>query len=349
MHAIVHLGAPKAGSSSIQNTIRLNRKALSDQGIFCYWPSRGPAERALTERFERQRSVLPPQVQHALAKIKNPRAWSRECWDELAAQTAEQGDRVALISSEHFFNTPDPDGLLDALYGIFEDITFILYVRDPVAQFNSHTNQRIRGGARLRDLKSPLRYGYYAFSTFEKMLDRIDRNRIHVRNFDRSNLVNGDVVADLFALVEQVLGKRIDIPVTPPRANESLCAAATVWLMALNETFAPQAPRHLEQRRHLLERFRNAPELQGLPKLRLEHPDLQAILQYNARTTCAWYNETFLAGQVPLPTAGAPAHIPDETEIRAWMRDWLFGYLTPDTLGPVMRAAVPLTDAPQTT
>ncbi|WP_146195172.1 hypothetical protein [Pararhodobacter marinus] len=343
MRAIVHIGAPKAGSTAIQSNIRDNRQELSDQGFFCYWPSRGPNDRALSERFEAAKGPRPPQVQHAFEKIPDPVSWSNACWRELAEQVARSDHDFAIISSEHFFNTPDPNGLLDALSGIFDDLTLVVYLRDPVEQYNSHLNQLIRGGARFRNLKTPVAYQYYAYSHLPAMLEKIGSEKVVARNFSRKHLKNGDVADDFFDVVSSIADRPVSVSQKAARVNESLCGAATVWLMAQNESFSVQAPKHLELRRQVIRRLREDLALKDLPPLKLEDPAMAAILRWNAREACQWYNDTLLGSDSLLALETAAPDVPDYREAREQMRAWMFSYLSQDALEKVLRAAVPVT------
>ena len=343
MHGIVHIGAPKAGSSSIQRTIEANQEVLAEQGIYCFKPEIGPLGRSLSERFQRPAKVRPPVVQHQFRNIPDPKAWSLKCWSELSDQVASRTEPYALLSSEHFFNMHDPMGFLDALDEIFDDYTLILYLRDPVDHFTSHQDQQIRGGVKFSALASPVSYTHYNFTSLPEMLPRLGMQRLIARNFDRRNLVDGDVVADLASIIETIVGKKIEISVTPPRTNESLCGAATAWLLGQNEVYVGNAPRHVELRRRMIQRLRSSEALKTLPKLKLEHDGFRQILRYQAREKLEWYNRELIDGQVPFDLGSRPESPPDEHEARIWMRDWIFSYVTPEAFQSVVRAAVPLT------
>ena len=346
MHAIVHIGAPKAGSSAIQYAIGLNAEQIAAQGIYPYRPSVGPGDRALSTRFRPGQKNLPPDVRLKLKDAQNAQEWSQRCWDELAETLRRDRPELTLISSEDLFGLPSPGEFIAALRELFDEITLIAYVRDPVAQFLSQANQQIRGGVRFRDLKTPLDYRYYAWTNLEGYLDAVGRGRIVVRNIDSANLRDGDVVTDFFEQVSAIAGRGIAPERMPPRANESLCAAATVWLMSVNETFERFGKGDepiLRLRHDLIARLRRAPELAGLPMLKLTDPELAGLIRHNAREMTGWLNDTFLEGQIPLDTGTPPARMPEAAEMRARMREWMLGHLTPEALDAVLRVAMPLT------
>lgn len=345
LKALVHIGAPKAGSTSIQAAISANKASLAQVGIDCYWPSFGPMDRSLSECLEKPGRSRHTQVQQALGAGKDVKAWSEGCWKELEQQVKKSDNDTMLISSEHFFNVPKQEELLRRLDAIFDDYEIIVYLRDAVGQYTSHTDQRIRGGgAKFQDLDSPMEYEFYAYSTFDKMYKHVGADRVHARNFDRSNLLNGDAVQDFFGVISTLVGRELPELILPARSNESLCGAATVWLMTQNETYAPAAPMYLEKRRRLIRRLREDEVLKKLPKLKLDHPDLRHALEYNAREKCAWYNENLLEGQQRLPIQPTPPAPMSKEQSREMLLEWLTSYLTEEATHMVVKVATSASD-----
>lgn len=349
MRAVVHIGAPKAGSSAIQDAIRANRAALAGQGIYAYHPRRGPVARALSTRYERS-PVLPPQVRRQLGETTEARDWSEACWQDLAETVRTERPAVTLLSSEHFFNLPRVGAFMRDLREIFDEIDVILYIRDPVDQFCSVLGQQIRDGRRLEALWTPNDFVYYGYSDPRGFLDAVGQDRMTVRNFDRTNLSGGDVVSDFFEVLGRCVGRPVEAPAArPARSNEALCGAATAWLLTANETFRNGNPKDkvlLDRRAALIRRLRHDPALAGLPRLSLDDPELAQQVRARAHEACEWYNATFMDGQVPLQTARPPERPADPEETRGWLRDWLLGYLTPEALPAVLRAAAPLSETP---
>ena len=347
MHAIVHIGAPKAGSTSIQQAMRLNRTALERQGIHPYIPATGQMGRALSARFRSDRKRLLPDMRLRFESTKQMQAWSARCWEELAQEVRHERPNVTLLSSEHFVNLPHPEMFIDELRTIFSDITVIAYIRDPVAQYASQIDQWIRGGARLQHLKTPLEFRYYGQMQLGEYLGLLDRDHIVVRNFDQANLAEGDVVHDFFRQLGGILARPVALDEVPPRANESMCGAVSAWLLTVNETFDQHGTgdaNTIRLRRELFKRLRRDATLAALPRLKLTDADLVALIRHNAREKCIWFNETFLDGQPPFDIAPAPMHIPDNAELRTRMRSWILGYLTPEHLELVLAAVVPDAD-----
>jgi len=346
MHAIVHIGMPKAGSTSIQGAIWRNSDALLEQGIRTFRASTGPQDRALSTRFRPDQKKLVPIMRRWFRTMDEAQDWSQRCWEELEQMVRTERPPLTLLSSEHFFNLPWPGKFLEALRELFSEITVVAYIRDPADFYKSEIDQKIRGGVRLHDLDTPLSYVYPSATQARKYLRLLGRENMIVRNFDRKNLSGGDVVTDFFEVVGRIAGRPISVPRMPPRANESLCAAATVWLLTQNELFQRFTQGNdsetLKLRFDMIDRLRKAESLADLPRLGLTDPLFADLIRYNAREACTWYNETFFADQVPFATGTKPSPLPDDEEIRSRMREWLFGYLTPEALDQVLREVVPL-------
>lgn len=348
MHALVHIGSPKAGSTSIQRALQMNAAALEGAGVFAWLPdpSRGNFARALANRFRGDDFRLLPIERWNFASPQEAVQWSHDNWADLAAGVRARRPALTVLSSEQLFGVAPVERVLEALAEIFDRVTIMAYLRDPADHYKSALDQFIRGGMRLRDLPLPTRFKPPSARTIRGYLKALGPGQVIVRNFDRSNLVGGDVVRDFFAQIAQVHGRPVPDPVLPPRMNESLAAAATVWLLGVNETFQRFAEGDdraaLKARRVLLNRLRTAPELAALPKLALDHPLLVDLARANARETITLFNTRFSGDQHPMPEApeiGAP---PPEAEQRAHLRDWLLGQAPGAALANVLRAAMPL-------
>lgn len=348
MHAIVHIGAPKAGSSSIQSALRHHVDALAEQGVEAFRMGHTLNNaHTLAMRFMQHRKRLKPQERRKHGSLAKGHEKSQRAWEAFAEQIRARRPEFTVLSSEHFINLRNPEQLVEALRELFDDITLVAYLRDPVEQFRSRIDQEIRGGARFCDLMAPDMYRHYPNARLERYLALVGRERLVVRNFARENLVKGDVVADFLAQVGVIAGRPVSLPEPPSRRNESLCAAATAWLMTANETFRRFTDvddrETLHQRYELIRRLRLSEELRALPKLRLDDPELIAPIRRNTRDYCLWLNETFLKGQAPLTVEDPKERVLEEAVLRDRMRDWLLGHLTPEALDAVLRAAVSLT------
>ena len=338
MHVIVHIGQPKAGSTSIQMTLQGERGHLANHGVVV-----GPGSKPLSLALSRNDKIAEsPKLRHKHGTMDAARADSERHWDGLRATLADTRPPVTLLSSEHLMAVSE--AMVARLRPMFDRISVLCYVRDPVSFYASSLDQSIRGGDRFRELPLPNRGRQPIADRIRAWQAAVGAENVHVRNFDRANLVGGDVVADYFAQVSRISGQEI-APANPPRiSNESFCGAATVWLMTVNETYdrrSPAADRAtLALRQGLINRMRAAEALKALPRLKLTDPVLVAAVRRSRQADLDWLNENVLQGQLPLETAlpeGAPAEDPDPATLRARLRDWLLGYLTPEAIPLITR------------
>ena len=332
MHVIVHIGQPKAGSSAIQMALRAEGEGLRQQGVRV-----GPLQRTLSLALHGN------DVVHNVAGLRlkygsmdKARAESEEAWKRFAHRIETDRPPIVLLSSEHFLESPQ--ALLTRLRKLFEKISILCYVREPVSHYVSAIDQQIRGGDALEVIPPPGERPFRMPSRIRSYKQHIGQDELVIRNFDRANLEGGDVVLDFFEQVSRLAGREIAPQHPPKRTNESLCGAATAWMLTLNSTFRRQTadPVSVKLRQSLIAHLRAADSLKDLPRVKLTDPVLVNAIRSATAEDCRWLNETVLQGQVPLEV-GEPGPAPDPAELRARMQDWLMSYLTPEATALVAR------------
>lgn len=321
----------------MQSALKLNAAALETRGVYCWLPDPkfGNFSRALSNRFRNPKTRLRPLERRSFDSLDQAVEWSMASWDDLARQVSARKPRLTVLSSETLFGVADTDSVLDALRAIFDRVTVLVYVRDPAEFYKSTLDQSIRGGMRLANLPLPGEFAPPTRRMLQAYHERLDRQDLIVRNFDRSNLAGGDVVTDFFEQIERVAGHPVDAPLLPPRENESLPAAATVWLLSLNEAFVrfkdADDREEVKARFNLINRLRKSPVLAGLPKLKLDDPQLLALVRQNSRATIEFVNATFFADQIPLAPVPASAEVVDPAAQRLRLFEWFMSQ-APETL-----------------
>lgn len=346
MKLIVHIGSPKAGSTSIQMGLRTWSEALQAAGITYL---RGTREFAT--QYQRMKR-LPTLFATKFQSVKEAEKWSRQCWMDLEARLAEEKPAVSVMSAEQFLNLSQRPRFLDRLEKNFDEIHAVCYVRDPVSAYASNINQRIRGGARLRDLFAAweMDNGMWQAAALERWEKRIGRERLHVRAFDRSNLVEGDVVKDFLVRLSEISGLDIPMPEQSFRSNESLSGPSTAWLLMLNEAFpkdlvGKDQKKVAQIRKSTINRLREFDHASGAPGLKLGHEAIIEYVKHLTRDGCILVNERYLDGQPKLSVGEALAQEPTVTELREHMRDWIMSSLDATYLSGLARA-VTLTEDP---
>lgn len=329
MHLLLHIGPHKTGSSSIQRALRNGQQTLLESRVLYYAPDPFPAW-SLAALYATKQQRAHPMLRQKFPTDTDVTDWSRAAWDGLErAVGAAQAD-LCILSSEHFASPRETGPFLAHLRRIFSGITVLGYAREPAALYLSAMQQNIQGGQCLRDLKSPRSYKYTLRRQLEPYIEGVGPDNVILRNFARDNLRDGDVVSDFLGQVHRFAPKA-SIPNLS--VNESLPGAVIAWLLMVNETWDRAAL--TDMRRKVISRLKRSPAVAALPRLRFDEPRSVAFIQARAWDDVAWLNAGFLQGQVPLATGGVPdgkVSLPPEPRLRAAMRDWIMGYLTPEAL-----------------
>ncbi|WP_323038221.1 hypothetical protein [Gemmobacter sp.] len=149
MEVLFHIGAPKAGSTAIQEMLQLNAEPLAAQDILAWSPAQTVKDQArlLADRFlPPNRPLLPIERVHFRNRAETITR-SHDAWTDIAAQVKRLRPRLTILSSEAMMAVSHPSHVIAALSEIFERITILVYIRDPVEQYRSGIDQVIRGEA----------------------------------------------------------------------------------------------------------------------------------------------------------------------------------------------------------
>jgi hypothetical protein len=290
MTLILHIGGPKAGSTSVQAALRSSRSllrrnriafarkkrrqsrqdpdALGVHSLF-YAVHRGGRPRGDRNRFA---------TQEAYEAFRGRQAAALHHF--LAAQ-ARKG-KHAIVSDEYLYQL---DGeTIDRLARFLEaaghaDVRVILYVREPASLFLSLAQQRLKADCRLAD---PFSW-HYPYLDYLDAWERVFPGRLEVRAFDRSALAGGSVVSDFAAYVCAVLGlpaaALADLDAAGD-ANQSLSAEAMALLWTYQHTFhARDAGRFTPDGRRLTAALLLVGQRLGLEPPRLRQPIRDLIVQ----------------------------------------------------------------------
>ncbi len=237
MRTIFHIGLPKTGTTTLQNSLHGARGALAAQGIL--YPT--------LERFGHLNqhplilSVLPPEKLPRQFRFKG--AGSRDRLADAAVRSVAEeiagaGARQLLLSSEYFSREFTGEELarmrtLLARFGVTE-LTFSVYVRRPSAHYLSLLTQSLRHSATLAP---PAPFGVRA--RIGALRGAFPTARIVPAVFGREVLAGGDIVADFVTRFLGPLGvSPVEVPALP-EANVSVSGESTEILMAFRRDAFP--------------------------------------------------------------------------------------------------------------
>lgn len=228
--AIVHIGAHKTGSTSIQASLRRSQEALLAQGIR-YFIDYDRKVQLLSLGLRRR--ALPP-LKADYPSVAAAEAASRETLKNLARTVRRQREPFTVLSEEALLRIKVPHELARLLHRIFDRVFIVAYVRDPVSRFPSSIDQWVREG---RSTEKCVARPFLVAPVFHKLIryeEAFGASSLIVRNFDRANRHGGSPCSD-FA---HVLSRIVDAPVAITDAgtvNDSLPASVTHSLLQEND------------------------------------------------------------------------------------------------------------------
>lgn len=242
MKAIVHIGAPKTGSSTIQEFLFRNTAALAERGFRFHRNVEGRGSQyeyplAALASIGRLLPGREEQTRYSSTDLAAHQATGAAVVAELAANRARWQEPVALFSSEHIFpwlRSVEEMQALDALFRKdFSEVRYILYIRNQEDLIVSEYSEILKRGSNLR-LQGLIdqRMNSLDHEPRTRMwVQAVGRQNFDLRLMDPTYLKDGDLLAD-YALACGFDLQGLEIP---PRINESLTAPAAEALRMLNE------------------------------------------------------------------------------------------------------------------
>jgi hypothetical protein len=197
MELILHLGEGKTGTTSIQKFLSAHASKLLDMGI-AYTTDEGVDNHVcLAARLGVKVRVSGQET--AGLKIR-----CDELFQSIQQQVKTNDLRAVILSVEHIFML-DPLVILDYLKRYFDigSIHVIAYIRDPVSQYVSRMQQRIKASFLI---VQPHLYARDVYSPVRTWVEQLGVHRVHVKPFSRDSLVSSDVLVDFLSQVDSIVG-----------------------------------------------------------------------------------------------------------------------------------------------
>lgn len=245
----LHIGPPKTGTSSIQQTLWHNRDFLIENGIF--YPSQEKNHRFITscfmekpENFDYNKFYTDDIQEVAVLNKSRLNIFENEMSSFSSCDTL-------VLSSEHIvlLNAREISKLKDYLYKFCEQVKVVAYLRHPLSSVSSFTQEAVKNGARSLDdiRKKP---GFTQFSVLlPKWEECFRKEDVILRVMHKPALKNNDLIDD-FLNVINFSGDFDEI--ARIKANESLSAPAVLIADALTR-FAPKFSQNRAKAQYLFD------------------------------------------------------------------------------------------------
>ena len=225
MHATIHIGTGKTGTSSIQHLLCSNYELLREQD--CLYPALHPRRRLIDHN---------PLTMHLAF------GWPMEPLSLLRSELTASGCRHLLISSEFMSEHLKSPELVMRLKHLLLEVgcshfTIVVWLREPGALFASLCSQFVKGGRpEYRHTMGPqanprFRSIMDSRGILRRWMEVFGREALRVRLFERQTFVNGDLLQDAIAAFGLAWDERFAIP---PRVNEGLNLLETELLRVIN-------------------------------------------------------------------------------------------------------------------
>jgi hypothetical protein len=316
---VIHIGMHKTGSSSIQATLQANAGTLAQAGVRVFRLHENHSA-PIVALFSRQ-----PDRFSALRHYRLDRGWRLRVYRLLVAAALRRSLRARgdtlIVSGEDIglLSSDEMRGLRDWVSPYVDEVLVYGFVRSPMSFANSAAQQRLRGGAALREIveKPPLPDYRRRFSG---AIDAFGLERMRLRAWQPSEFVNGDSV--LTFLHDIGLPETTCARLHIARRNEGLTATAAEMLDAANRC----VPIHREGAHNPLRALTLTGHLSALPGPPFDlGGDALERVSRDAADDTAWMEKQIerplAAVDRPASTSAKPAEpAGPETDCRAVLR-----------------------------
>jgi hypothetical protein len=222
MTVFIHIGAPKTGTTSIQHAMFRNADRLRREYSINY-PSVALNHWAIIIPYIAEENYRP--IRNHLLRGIGTRARFAAMAKAYATGFKRDGTRYRthVLSSEQLL-IADRDaiaGLRGFFAGLGLDVKIVVYIRHPGERLSSLVSQQLRGGETdlksfvFRDMTAPAVRAY---------ADVFGKENIIIRRFGERYFLNGDLIDDFTAVINQVPIKGLN----PERLNDSLSLPAVM-------------------------------------------------------------------------------------------------------------------------
>ncbi|ACB50685.1 hypothetical protein cce_1335 [Crocosphaera subtropica ATCC 51142] len=239
MKAFLHIGTEKTGTTTIQSFLAKNRQSLLDKD-YLYPESPGKTNHfglaIFSSNSNRCASIYQFLQLDTLEKVIQ---FKTKFPHILAQELTLSNCNKVIFSSEHcssrLIDEQDIERLKNVLDTFFDDIEVIIYLRRQDKFLASSYSTAVRSG-RTEKFKIPskttieIRYNYY--NILNKFANVFGKNKITVRIFESSQMIEGDLIQDFM----NIIGLKMDNSyLSVSNLNTSLDVYSLEYIRLLNK------------------------------------------------------------------------------------------------------------------
>jgi hypothetical protein len=305
----IHIGMPKAGSKSIQETMADNRETLLAHGIN-YLPVERNHGPFLISLLSDEPHKDPRNIRKYLDTPDKAEAYNADRREQLIKALSGNRSPKVVISGEglsgiHLSLVRRLKQMLDPYAGAYR---IIIYVRNPYEFANSVFLQRVKGGRTLDDAGVRLAPGYEKRIT--KYFEVFGRENVDIRIFDSRQFAGGDLIPDFLTALGEPASLADSLHIE--HANQSMSHEAAVILSEANKA-VPRRTNGLANRARTSAFHLVIAEIKG-EKFHLD-PRHYLAFEEAILPDLAWLNESLgkTAFEKPVPRAASVPRWSDET------------------------------------
>lgn len=278
--AIVHIGTPKTGTTTVQHFLWHNRESLAEQGMRYHRvaPRHNPQPEYTISAFTRiDRPIENPRWARVFGTSDGPRC--AEWLDSTQSALAEAPDVTSIVSSEFLYDALTDSDLIASLHSFlmehFEEVAYLLYIRRQDTFLESGYSQHLRLGLAQTFEEYMAERSVPDYDARVLMWEEATGDApVRVRIFERAALTGGDLLQDFCTEA----GIEADGLERPDEVNQSLTARQAAFVLRANRALS-FLPRHGLIARCLRRAYISASEpFRGSEKFRMTDDQRRRIL-----------------------------------------------------------------------
>jgi len=247
MQFIVHIGAEKTGSSSIQQFMHMNKFTLAELG-FLYLHNPGRVDYRDISAFCMNQGHADLYLRRKRVNTSSQRAeFDKDFLSDFHRQMGAATEHIhtVIISSEHFSSRLDDLEEVERLKLLLSEyasrVKIVCYIRDQAAKVCSQYSTRIKNGGKedfsdyFTKYLDKKKHGDLYDSKFELWGKVFGYENLGVRLFDKSFFNGGTLLSDFVRQFPAGIDE--DLLAIPKHKNQALSRKGCEWLRRLNYFF----------------------------------------------------------------------------------------------------------------